>query len=894
MTPTLSARCGSGRLWLRVLGMFAALAALASCGGDPAPGPSTGTPRASTLSVAMTNGSGAPTFMVSRDAPLTVTATLANGNGQPIVNSLVQLALNFAESGTPAVLTTSSGVTDSNGRFSTTLLASSTSAQGGGTLTATAPNVTEAPSTVASFQVVATTPQPVGAALALALTDPLTGAARSTLNRNSPLLATSTLVDGSGKPIPNTLVQYTLSFLGGTSVAVLSPPSGSGVTDSFGRFQVQLIASSNTAAGTGTLTATAVGTPSVSPTLSAFQVNAVTPPAAAPVLSLALTDPVTGAARNSLTLAAPLNATATVLDAFGVPVANSLIQFSLATSGGGAPVAVFLPASGTGITNASGKFTIGLQAAGLTTQGAGTLTARAVNELNAPSATSSFQVGATNLTIGNVTRTPPQIEPLGTSTITATISGVPTSVPVTVSFNSSCAVSGLATLPVSVVTVSGVATAVYTDKGCSGTDTVTISADGATPVQTSINILPAPPVAIQFVSATPETISVAGTGGQPSSVVIFKAVNAAQQPVANLAVTMSLSTSVGGVTLDGQPGSIVKQTAADGTVRVSVIAGTQPGPVRVLATAAGGLSASSSQLTIQTGLATQNRMSLSVETLNIEGWNIDGTSTSVTLRAADRVGNPVPDGTTINFRSAGASIEPSCRTVGGACSVKFRSQANRPSSGRVAVLAWTVGEETFTDLNGNNRYDAGEPWGDLGDTFVDANLNGVFDSGEEFIAFNPSATSACASNSLSAPGRPGSCDGVWGLAHVRDDGQIVLSGSNAFALNLPFSIRLTGPAEVCEGGFSFALRDVNGNPMPAGTTISASINGGTATVFGSPVANTLSATSVGVEVSVPAEPVPGTDPVEKRCQGQGAKTLRISVTTPLGTTTILPAVTVTY
>jgi len=874
--------------------MLAVLAALTSCGGDPAPGPSTGVPRASTISVAMTNSAGSSSFMVSRDSPLTVTATVANGNGQPIVNSLVQLALNFAESGTPAVLTASSGITDSNGRFTTTLLATSTSAQGGGSLTATAPNVTEVPSTVTSFQVMATTPVPVGAAMALALTDPLTGAVRATMNRNSPLLATATLVDGSGKPIPNTLVQYALSFLGGNAIAVLSPSSGSGVTDSFGRFQVQLIASSNSAAGTGTLTATAAGMPSVSPAMSAFQVTAVTPPAAAPVVSLALTDPLTGANRNTLTLAAPLNATATVLDAFGAPVTNSLVQFSLTTAGGGSPAAVFLPASGTGITNASGKFTISLQAAGLTTQGAGTLTATAINELNAPSATSTFQVGATNLTIGNVTRTPSQIEPLGTSTISATISGVPTSVPVTVSFNSSCAVSGLATLPASVVTVNGIANAVYTDKGCSGTDTVTISAEGATPVQTSISILPAPPVAIQFVSATPETISVAGTGGQPSSVVIFKAVNAAQQPVANLAVTLSLSTSVGGVTLDGQPGSIVKQTAADGTVRVSVIAGTQPGPVRVLAAAAGGLSASSSQLTIQTGLATQNRMSLSVETLNIEGWNIDGTSTSVTLRAADRVGNPVPDGTTINFRSAGASIEPSCRTVGGACSVSFRSQANRPSSGRVAVLAWTVGEETFTDLNGNNRYDAGEPWGDLGDAFVDANLNGVFDTGEEFIAFNPSATSSCAPSSLSAPSRPNSCDGVWGLAHVRDDGQIVLSGSNAFTQNLPFSVRLSGAAEVCEGGFSFTLRDVNGNPMPAGTTITASISGGSAQVFGSPVANTLSATSVGIDLSVAAEPVPGSDPAVNRCQGQGVKTLRISVTTPLGTTTVLPAVTVTY
>jgi hypothetical protein len=93
---------------------------------------------------------------------------------------------------------------------------------------------------------------------------------------------------------------------------------------------------------------------------------------------------------------------------------------------------------------------------------------------------------------------------------------------------------------------------------------------------------------------------------------------------------------------------------------------------------------------------------------------------------------------------------------------------------------------------------------------------------------------------------------------------------------------------------SFTLLDVNGNPMPAGSTISASINGGTAEVFGSPVANTTSPTGVGIQLSVPAEKVEGSDPEVSRCQGQGTKTLRISVTSPLGTTTFLPPVLVIY
>jgi len=612
-----------------------------------------------------------------------------------------------------------------------------------------------------------------------------------------------------------------------------------------------------------------------------------------PMVSLALTDPSTGASRNTLTLATPLTATATVVDGNGKPIANSLVQFNV-TSAGSSPVAVLSPASGNGITDSNGKLSVSLIAAGLTAQGAGTVSAAAVNETGTPSAQTSFQVGATNITLASVTLSPESISPLQTSTITVSVAGVPTSVPVNVRFASPCASSGLAVLPESAVTVNAVATAVYTDKGCSGEDTITISAEGATSVQKSITILPAPPAAVQFVSAAPDVIAVAGSGGQASSLVTFKVVNAAQQPVASLSVTLSLSTSVGGVTLDGQAGPVTKQTAQDGTVSTTVVAGTQPGPVRVVATTAGGLSTVSSLLTIQTGLSTQNRFSLSFETFNIEGWNVDGTTTKVTIRAADRVGNPVPDGTTVNFRSSGSLIEPSCRTGNGACSVNFRSQANRPTSGRVAVMAWAVGEETFVDANGNNRYDPSESFGDLGDAFVDANLDGVYQSTEEYIAYNPAATTTCTASALAAPGRPNSCDGIWGLAHVRASGQVVLSGSTAFAPDLPASVTLFGPSTTCEGSVFFTLQDVNGNPMPAGTTVAASISGGTTQVFGSPVANTTSRTGVSIQLSVPAEPVPGSDPVVNRCEGQGAKTLRVSVTTPLGRTTILPPVFVTY
>ncbi len=736
----------------------------------------------------------------------------------------------------------------------------------------------------------ATTPAQRVSTLSVSLTDS-SGASRNILTATAPLTATATLTGPNGRPVANALIQFTTEFAGSGTPAVVSPASGSGVTDANGKFSVTLLAASESAEGGGTITATALSLSDATRGSASFQVVATGQPPRGPIVKLDLVDPATGQPRNSLTLASPVNAIATVTDASGRGIANALVQFSLTTAGGGSPVAVFSPSSGTGITDANGKLSVTLQAAGVTAQGAGTVSATALSELNSPSASASFQVGALPVTIGTVGVSPQSIEPLQTAAISAQILGVPSSVPVMVRFTSPCATNGLASLPASVMTVNGTATAVYTDKGCSGTDTITVSADGAAAVQTAVTILRAPPVALQFVSATPDVISVSGVGGSPSSLVIFRAVNAAQQPVSELPVTLSLATPVGGVTLDGQAGPVTKRTAQDGTVRVSVVAGTQPGPVRVAATAeGGGLSALSSLLTIQTGLPAQSRFSLSVETFNIEGWDVDGTSTKVTIRAADRIGNPVPDGTTINFRSAGAAIEPSCRTTGGACSVTFSSQANRPQSGRVAILAWAVGEENFTDLNGNNRYDAGEPFGDLGNAFVDANLNDVFDSGEEFIAYNPIGRGACLPHPLAVPGVPDTCDGVWGLAHVRGVGQIVLAGSTAFSPDLPAEVRLTGPAESCEGAFSFTLVDVNGNPMPAGTTVSTSLD---SEIFGSPVANTVSPTRVTIQLAVPAEPTLG-DPTVKRCQGQGLKFLRITVKTPLGRETLLPPISVVY
>ncbi|MCL4744864.1 MAG: hypothetical protein KJZ83_05565 [Burkholderiaceae bacterium] len=85
---------------------------------------------------------------------------------------------------------------------------------------------------------------------------------------------------------------------------------------------------------------------------------------------------------------------------------------------------------------------------------------------------------------------------------------------------------------------------------------------------------------------------------------------------------------------------------------------------------------------------------------------------------------------------------------------------------------------------------------------------------------------------------PETCDGVRGLAHVRDQALIVWSGSFGFfrtspsvpspnASNVPTSYALN--TSTCTVVIPFWLQDLNGNPMPFDTAISAritSIQGG--------------------------------------------------------------------
>ncbi len=445
--------------------------------------------------------------------------------------------------------------------------------------------------------------------------------------------------------------------------------------------------------------------------------------------------------------------------------------------------------------------------------------------------------------------------------------------PTDVTFNSECEKTGLAELTSPAFTFAGRASSTYIAKGCSGNDKIIATAVvNGVPLQATgtVNVLPAALGSIQFISATPTNIALKGTGGaglEETSTVIFKVLNEVGGPVADEEVAFSLNTTIGGLALTPTTGT----TNSQGEVQTVVQSGTVATSIRITATVTGSspqLKTQSDQLTITTGLPDQNSFSLSATTLNPEAWNHDGVEVVITARLADRFNNPVPDGTAITFTTEGGSIEGSCLTSGGACSVTWTSQDVRPCGqtlgansivgadidvvlnncmetgapntgpqsgfaplgqpygGRATITATAVGEESFTDENGNFVFDDGESFTDLPEAFLDINENGAFNSSMDiFFDFNEDGQYNAADGKFNGVlCKHSTLCSTQQTLHVRDSLVLVMSGSGAYLSANPTTITIPNGGV---GSTTVQLSDLHNQPMPAGTTVNVETTAGT-------------------------------------------------------------------
>lgn len=354
-------------------------------------------------------------------------------------------------------------------------------------------------------------------------------------------------------------------------------------------------------------------------------------------------------------------------------------------------------------------------------------------------------------------------------TVTLTSDGDLYTTPVTISFNSACATEGTASLDTEITTVGGIAQATYQPIGCVGDDVITATESSGEFASTTINVDSSPADSIQFISATPTSIAVQGTGGadrQETSTILFKIVDENGYASSLQDVEFELERAPSGATIS----PILGTTNSDGEVYTVVSAGAGSGTLKVkvkLPESDPIISSVSSELSVSTGLPDQNSFSVSLENHSPEVLEFDGVKVAVSVQLADHHNNAVPDGTTVFFHAEAGAINDeasgtigSCTTTGSACSVNWVSGGDEPAGnklnnqgltygcaassiysfapcinaegmgqpygGRVTITAFAEGEETFTDNDYDGVFTHGE-------TFTDDNCDGTYTYNESYV-----------------------------------------------------------------------------------------------------------------------------------------------------------------
>jgi hypothetical protein len=130
------------------------------------------------------------------------------------------------------------------------------------------------------------------------------------------------------------------------------------------------------------------------------------------------------------------------------------------------------------------------------------------------------------------------------------------------------------------------------------------------------------------------------------------------------------------------------------------------------------------------------------------------------------------------------------------------------------------GEESFVDSNGNNIWDSGETFYDMGVAFRDDNNSGSSDVGEQTYPGGQSGSVSCASNTFSFPSVTDTCDGTWSSSiRVRRPLVVGLSAASA-------SITLVGAKTVNGFTVNIASSANAAVGMSTGSTVSATVGAG--------------------------------------------------------------------
>ena len=608
---------------------------------------------------------------------------------------------------------------------------------------------------------------------------------------------------------------------------------------------------------------------------------------------------------------------AVLKDSKGVVLPYERVELSATT---GADLVSIVPKSGALLTDATGTALFKISPNSVMSAGAFVVTATATVGAQTLSQTLNLQTSSGQVELSGLVIDPPTVQKgqAVNSTVTVKVNGVPAaSNSVSVAFSSNC---GTVAPESSLVDSSGKASAVVqttVDGNCSLYATVNGSGGGA-PLTGAFTVTKPAAVALRFVSATPEVIYQEGSPGKNDSLVKFRLVDTNGDPVQGKTVKASLSNTDGNLNFCNGPTSGL--TNQSGDVTFAVCGGTLPTTVSVRGEVDGTnpvIFTNSNKLTVQTGLPTQRFFDISASALNFYAGafktsQMTGKTTDINVYLADRLGNPVPDGTSVVFVAEGGQLNTSgnssCLLSGGGCKVQLIGQDYRPFGsavsggdprpGRVTVLAYAVGEESFIDANSNNRYDVGELFEDLGTPFLDKDEDGIFTAsytslqdgtaqGEQTFPLPTGAagTAACPTDSNIGLSVANTCNKKWdGLTKVRRSIVLVFSGGEigqpgAYHASIPAN-KQTEVLSSSRTGIEVRLADLNGNPLPADASIAVEVvdpaqTGCTAKMLGTVIGNTTEPTTHAVTL----EKCAGSETVQFKVT-VGTKVSALSVPVP--------------
>lgn len=245
--------------------------------------------------------------------------------------------------------------------------------------------------------------------------------------------------------------------------------------------------------------------------------------------------------------------------------------------------------------------------------------------------------------------------------------------------------------------------------GTTGATTVTATATVAGVTVTanqSIAITPGAiatptPATIAFVGSSTEgqAIAVKGAGGNgraEAAILTFRVLDSTGTPINGATVNFS-------VNIQQATGSSISPTTAvsdsSGRVTTTVLSGSAPGSIVVVATsaAAPSVSVQSDTLLVSNSVPVSAGFEIAAAKYNLNG-NLTGDTTQITAYVRDQFGNPVSDGVAVSFQTDYGAVATStlggCTTVNGVCSVEFRVQDPRGTG--VATVVASIGVGTST------------------------------------------------------------------------------------------------------------------------------------------------------------------------------------------------------